>query len=94
MHDPSVTPEAIKDFKQHPVWEEIEIRLAQKQEVLFSKIIDPASETELQDKLEYRLISEMREYPTLFLKELELEKEEQDVERRSEEGRTGAARRF
>ena len=94
MYNPGVTREAIQDFKGNVVWEEIVFRLAQKQEVLFTKLIDPGNETELKDKLAYAIYTEVRDYPDLFLKEIELEKEEQDDERRAQTGRTGASRRI
>ena len=94
MYNPGVTRDAVQDFKGNVVWEEIVFRLAQKQEALFAKLIDPSNTTELKDKLAYAIYAEVRDYPDLFLKEIELEKEEQDAERQANTERTGAARRI
>ena len=94
MLNPDIKAEDVKEFKGSAVWEEIELRLAQKQEVLFSNLINPESTTDLKDKLAYAIYAEVRDYPDLFLEELKLDKEEKDAERRTEQGRTGARNRF
>ncbi|MCW4026855.1 MAG: hypothetical protein NWE76_05185 [Candidatus Bathyarchaeota archaeon] len=95
MHNESITPEAIKEFEGNAVWEEMVLRMAQKQDTLFSKIIDPMNETDKIDKITYAVYEEVRGYPKAFLEEIKQLKEEQlDEQRRTEKGTTGAAKRI